>query len=354
MIKIGTNFEYLGEQFLDGRQEVELLSSLESWGSPVPLGFEVFVNEKNAWYIYVGTDSTTGNKIWVPRLSTELVREEYRSYVGVTQAYVGETLEDIQSDIDLLISEKFKYKIEISPESRTKKIGFNYETGGGVQTLPATIITIKGSKMGDGDARWFDENGNEEYDTKLFVKVGTGSYERINKNKLEEVSGKPGEVKYTVAEENLSYAANSTSTDPITRTLTFYSQWYNKKKKIWETSTTFPKFTTQLDRDRVSTYIYYIQREAFPTEDEMSGLIADIKAHGVQDSTANLSPNKSGRICVLFGSRNKSASISVGGFTDSNWTIYGGNDRTDSIYGPYTLYVHNNYMYIEGAKVVVS
>ena len=110
MIKIGTNFEYLGEQFLDGRQGIESLSSLESWGSPVPLGFEVFVSEKDAWYIYVGTDDSTGKKIWVPRISSTLEENiDLRKYIGVTQEYIGDSLTEIQHDINLLLDEKFPY-----------------------------------------------------------------------------------------------------------------------------------------------------------------------------------------------------------------------------------------------------
>ena len=62
MIKIGTNFEYQGDLFLDGRQgEPQTTDDLLNWSIPIPEGFEVCLD--NTWYTYDSTidpDPTTG------------------------------------------------------------------------------------------------------------------------------------------------------------------------------------------------------------------------------------------------------------------------------------------------------
>lgn len=62
MINIGTNFEYQGDLFLDGRQgEPQTTDDLLNWSIPIPEGFEVCLDK--TWYIYDTTitpDETTG------------------------------------------------------------------------------------------------------------------------------------------------------------------------------------------------------------------------------------------------------------------------------------------------------
>lgn len=51
MINIGTNFEYQGDLFLDGRQgEPQTTDDLLNWSIPIPEGFEVCLNK--VWYVY--------------------------------------------------------------------------------------------------------------------------------------------------------------------------------------------------------------------------------------------------------------------------------------------------------------
>ena len=48
---IGTNFSYKAENFLDYRQgHANSKEDLKNWDVPVPIGFEVCVN--NEWYYY--------------------------------------------------------------------------------------------------------------------------------------------------------------------------------------------------------------------------------------------------------------------------------------------------------------
>lgn len=51
MINIGTNFEYQGDLFLDGRQGYpQTTDDLLNWSIPIPEGFEVYLN--GVWYVY--------------------------------------------------------------------------------------------------------------------------------------------------------------------------------------------------------------------------------------------------------------------------------------------------------------
>lgn len=62
MINIGTNFEYQGDLFLDGRQGEPLTKNdLLNWSIPIPEGFEVCLDK--TWYTYNSTidpDQETG------------------------------------------------------------------------------------------------------------------------------------------------------------------------------------------------------------------------------------------------------------------------------------------------------
>lgn len=102
-INIGTNFNYLGENFLDSRQGMpQHLSDLLDWNILVPEGFEVFV--QGEWYIYRGAnfwDNITGH--WERQVS----RTEYTTH---------------SQDIDKLMWEVFPMTLEVSG-------GGNYEVG---------------------------------------------------------------------------------------------------------------------------------------------------------------------------------------------------------------------------------
>lgn len=55
MIKIGTNFLYRGPLFLDSRHGIATSKSdLKNWSTPIPPGFEVYLNLENdpSWYTY--------------------------------------------------------------------------------------------------------------------------------------------------------------------------------------------------------------------------------------------------------------------------------------------------------------
>ena len=321
MIKIGTNFEYLGDRFLDGRQGFDTLANLESWGSPVPLGFEVFVEEKDAWYIYVGTDDSTGKRIWVPRISSVLIENtDLRKYVGVTQEYVGDSLTEIQNDLNKLLDEKFPYTLSISKTSVAKSISFDY-TNGGSATFGSETIVITGKK-GDDNVGW---------DT-LKITGSTTSPDPID-----------GKATYETPEITLSFDSKSVSTSKST-TITFSSSW--KNKKTGETKTSSATLTFTLTRPRPSVSIGYINSETIP-----SSLAEISNGNWVNSSSADLNPNIQGRILVRLDGINKTASISVGGFVDSNWTVRSGTDNT---FGPYKLYIHNNYQLISGTSVVVT
>jgi len=74
-IKIGTNFSYEGERFLDERQSmIRSISELRDWDILIPNGFEVYV--EGDWYIYnpeVNEDTITGN--WHKRIDYEYERD---------------------------------------------------------------------------------------------------------------------------------------------------------------------------------------------------------------------------------------------------------------------------------------
>lgn len=55
MIKIGTNFLYRGPLFLDSRHGIATSKAdLKNWSTPIPAGFEVYLNLENdpSWYTY--------------------------------------------------------------------------------------------------------------------------------------------------------------------------------------------------------------------------------------------------------------------------------------------------------------
>lgn len=333
MIKIGTNFEYLGEQFLDGRQGIESLSSLESWGSPVPLGFEVFVSEKDAWYIYVGTDDSTGKKIWVPRISSTLEENiDLRKYIGVTQEYIGDSLTEIQHDINLLLDEKFPYILSLSRTSVTATIGYNYSAGGSKSWVENEIkITITGKKKGTTE--------NVGWDTL-----------KINGETSDLVSDKnTGSAVFTASPVTLSFGAGNLDLTR-TSTITFSANWMDKKTGTNKEATA--TFEYELKRSRPSTYIGYTTSSTMPSEDDIVSTINSYSSNPNKTSvTLTGGGGIMGRVYVKFGAKNKVATISIGGFVDSNWTIYTGTDNT---YGPYTIYIHNNYELIDNTRVEVS
>lgn len=329
MIKIGTNFEYLGEQFLDGRQGIESLSSLESWGSPVPLGFEVFVSEKDAWYIYVGTDSTTGKKIWVPRISTELVREEYRNYVGVTQEYVGDNLAEMKKDIEDLLDEKFKFEASFSPGSITGASTSYYwdfsEQNEDKYTHTFNYrITVTGTKRG------------QDVSDNMTVTVG-GSSDNVTKE---------GNSFIYTGSKTLSFTNKTTTTsvsDGFTITATYRKDPANpNKKEIKEKAYSF-SFT----RTRKPYYYGYTENDIPTTSitdlslyrpvDPTKG--TDETTHTYNATDDNNAP-KVARMVVVVGSASGigSKNFWVRGLMDTGWTKFSG---TDNRYGPWTIYIHN-------------
>ena len=70
-LKIGTNIDYKAKRFLDERINLpSTLQDLKDWSTPIPEGFEVFVDGR--WYVYRSTfefDDTTG--YWRKRIDNE-------------------------------------------------------------------------------------------------------------------------------------------------------------------------------------------------------------------------------------------------------------------------------------------
>lgn len=115
-LKIGTNIDYKAKRFLDERINLpSTLQDLKDWSTPVPEGFEVFVNGR--WYVYRSTfefDKTTG--YWRKRIDNEYAESE-----------LEQKDKDQDNNIDLLMRKVFPLSfdgnISASPGGGTYEVG---------------------------------------------------------------------------------------------------------------------------------------------------------------------------------------------------------------------------------------
>lgn len=76
-INIGTFFSYKGNFFLDERQNsVKTKEDLKNWSTPIPNGFEVFLEETKEWYTYDPDYSNEDTGHFKKRLSDSLINSE--------------------------------------------------------------------------------------------------------------------------------------------------------------------------------------------------------------------------------------------------------------------------------------
>lgn len=106
MINIGTNFLYRGPLFLDSRHGIATSKSdLKNWSTPIPPGFEVYLNLENdpSWYTY-RPDLTTpysDTGYFEKRLDRSYVDSEIDG-VKASIANISQQVDDLRNAIELI------------------------------------------------------------------------------------------------------------------------------------------------------------------------------------------------------------------------------------------------------------
>lgn len=115
---IGTNFSYKAENFLDYRQgHANSKEDLKNWNVPVPVGFEVCVN--NEWYYYDPNFNNSETGHWIKRVISSF----NDTIDSSNQAASMSIIRDINEDVERLNIETRKLDEKLNPTKITLAIG---------------------------------------------------------------------------------------------------------------------------------------------------------------------------------------------------------------------------------------
>lgn len=130
-LKIGTNFDYQGRQFLDARQSIpRTKTDLLYWDILVPEGFEVFVED--SWYSYDSNHNSPETGHFIKRVDKD-----------ITGTDVGATIEANSNNIKKLLDEVFP----VSFRQFQVQGGEEYEKGQSIRPSISWIIQREGSAV---------------------------------------------------------------------------------------------------------------------------------------------------------------------------------------------------------------
>ena len=145
---IGTNFSYKAENFLDYRQgHANSKEDLKNWDVPVPIGFEVCVN--NEWYYYDPEVDNNDTGHWVKRVISSF-DETIDNYSN--QAASMSIISSINEDVEGLNIELRKLDEKLNPTKINLTIGH------------ALTSTSPSSDVIDAEINNFTNNYNINYD----------------------------------------------------------------------------------------------------------------------------------------------------------------------------------------------
>lgn len=145
---IGTNFSYKAENFLDYRQgHANSKEDLKNWDVPVPIGFEVCVN--NEWYYYDPEVNNNDTGHWVKRVISSF-DETVDNYSN--QAASMSIISSINEDVEGLNIELRKLDEKLNPTKINLTIGH------------ALTSTSPSSDVIDAEINNFTNNYNINYD----------------------------------------------------------------------------------------------------------------------------------------------------------------------------------------------
>ena len=115
---IGTNFSYKAENFLDYRQgHANSKEDLKNWNVPVPVGFEVCVN--NEWYYYDPNFNNSETGHWIKRVISSFDDTIDPSNQAASMSIIS----DINEDVERLNIETRKLDEKLNPTKITLNIG---------------------------------------------------------------------------------------------------------------------------------------------------------------------------------------------------------------------------------------
>lgn len=231
-IKIGSNFSYSSDRYLDSRVEVESLSEIRGWDTsvkPVPPGFEVYCKETKKWYTYTtGLGFQERTKEITDRLnileSREVIKTATLSCTSGSMIAIA-----TRSGLDYLS----KFTISISEEHIQGSIDFVVSkdkvefTGKYGQSIIGSVIVAGNSQSGENYI--IVTTSNQHLDAKIEVKrEGTGTESIIPRvvnreglliQRIEEIREWTNEV--TGGQSGLMTGSQLSSLEKSIRSITF-------------------------------------------------------------------------------------------------------------------------------------
>lgn len=225
MIKVGTNFLYQGPLFLDSRTGIATSKSdLKNWSTPIPPGFEVFLNLENdpSWYTYrpdLATPySDTGyfekrlDKAYVDSKITEIMSSIININTQITNIWSAIEDIDIQPNLTLNVTSNGGRRVlGSSVVPRIEWVLKNYETTIDIQDV--TDVLINNVSIGKVSAWTSPTSINENKTYTLTVLYNDNTLEQTISYTFEEYTW----IKYfgTYSGPTLSNITNLTPSTPI-------------------------------------------------------------------------------------------------------------------------------------------
>lgn len=159
MMKIGTNFSYKGERFLDQRQgEATTKKDLLNWNTLIPKGFMVMV--EGMWYLYDPTkikDPETG--YFHPFFAQELSDSDNTTLSATA----------IRKEIEELWKEMGNFEKDVNPLSFSTFIGGgNYLKGQSVTPIISWILKKRGEEITPDTAMVNDSEDGISPDKRMY------------------------------------------------------------------------------------------------------------------------------------------------------------------------------------------